>query len=199
MYGLPQRLVNAALVAAIHGLAVVIYPYGSTLAEPWITGTSPVMTLLGVSLKSVGIIQWPKLLSSAAAIAGCARAVGNLFAALVSVPKEALTCTRGKPGRIRSSEHVERGFCTQCGTPLFFDSLNSDEIGLCIGAFDAPQSLVPLSHKSTESRMPWFSEIIAIRDAGTSEEIDGPGRVQAVKASNRQHPDHDTAMWPPTM
>ena len=129
----------------------------------------------------------------------CQKAVGNLFAALVSVPKEALTCTRGTPGRFRSSEHVERGFCSECGTPLFYDSLNSDEIGLCIGAFDAPQSLVPLSHESTESRMPWFSEITPIRDAGTSEEIDGLGRVQAVKASNRRHPDHDTAMWPPTM
>jgi hypothetical protein len=126
----------------------------------------------------------------------CQKAVGNLFAALVSAPKEALTWTRGVPGRFQSSENVERGFCSQCGTPLFYDSLNSDEIGLCIGAFDAPQSFVPLSHDSTESRLPWFSEITAIRDAGTSEEIDGPGRVEAIKATNRQHPDHDTAVWP---
>jgi hypothetical protein len=129
----------------------------------------------------------------------CQKAVGNVFAALVSAPKEGLTWTRGTPSRFRSSEHVERGFCSACGTPLFYDPLNSEDIGLCIGALDAPQSLVPISHDSTESRMPWFSEIMAIRDAGTSEEIDGPQRVRAIAASNRQHPDHDTEVWPPKL
>ncbi len=126
----------------------------------------------------------------------CQKAVGNVFAALVSAPKDKLTWTRGTPARFQSSEHVKRGFCAKCGTPLFYDALRSDEIGLCIGAFDQPQSIVPISHDSIESRMPWFSEITQIKDAGTSVEIDGPQRVEAVRASNRQHPDHDTAVWP---
>jgi hypothetical protein len=126
----------------------------------------------------------------------CQKAVGNFFAALVSSPKAKLTWTRGAPARFQSSEHVERGFCSTCGTPLFYDPLKSDDIGLCIGAFDEPQTIVPLSHDSTESRMPWFSGIVQIHDAGTSVEIDGPARVEAVRASNRQHPDHDTAAWP---
>jgi hypothetical protein len=79
---------------------------------------------------------------------------------------------------------------------LFYHSRNSGDIGLCIGAFDAPQSLVPLSHDSTESRMPWFSDITTIRDAGTSEEIDGLTGVGSIQATNRQHSDHDTAVLP---
>jgi hypothetical protein len=126
----------------------------------------------------------------------CQKAVGNYFAALVSTPKSELTWTRGTPARFRSSEHVERGFCGQCGTPLFYDPLKSEDIGICIGAFDAPQSIKPISQDSIESRMPWFSEIGLIHEAGTSEEIDGPERVEAVRKSNRQHPDRETVEWP---
>jgi hypothetical protein len=38
--------VIAARVAAIHGSASVIHQENSTLVEPWITGTSPVMTIV---------------------------------------------------------------------------------------------------------------------------------------------------------
>ncbi|RYI08877.1 MAG: GFA family protein, partial [Acetobacteraceae bacterium] len=51
----------------------------------------------------------------------CQKAVGNIFAALVAAPREAITWTRGEPSRFRSSDHVDRGFCSQCGTPLFYD------------------------------------------------------------------------------
>jgi hypothetical protein len=127
----------------------------------------------------------------------CQKAVGNYFAALVSAPKETLTWTRGTPARFRSSADVERGFCAQCGTPLFYDPLKWDEIGLMIGALDDPATVKPLTQDSTESRMPWFLEIVNVPDKGTSVEIDGPERVSEVAASNRQHPDHDTETWPP--
>jgi hypothetical protein len=126
----------------------------------------------------------------------CQKAVGNFFAALVSAPKAKLTWTRGTPARFRSSGDVDRGFCARCGTPLFFDPVHSQDVGLCIGAFDAPQLIKPISQDSIESRMPWFSEIAQISDSGTSEELDGAERVEAVRNSNRQHPDHDTAEWP---
>jgi hypothetical protein len=125
----------------------------------------------------------------------CQKAVGNFFAALVSTEKAKLTWTRGTPSRFKSSDDVERGFCGQCGTPLFFDPLHSQDIGLCIGAFDQPQTIKPISQDSIESRMPWFSEITNITDSGTSEELDGPKRVEEVRAGNRQHPDHDTTHW----
>jgi hypothetical protein len=127
----------------------------------------------------------------------CQKAVGNVFAALISTPKAGLKWTRGTPARFRSSADVDRGFCAQCGTPLFYDNAQWDEIGLMIGALDKPQAIKPISQDSTESRLPWFHEITAIPNKGTSEDIDGPERVEEVRASSRQHPDHDTTDWPP--
>jgi hypothetical protein len=127
----------------------------------------------------------------------CQKAVGNYFAAIVGSGKAELVWTRGTPARFQSSENVERGFCANCGTPLFYDPLHSEDIGLMIGAFDNPQDIPLVSQDSLESRMPWFKDIASIHESGTSEEIDGPERVNAVKASNRQHPDHDTDHWPP--
>jgi hypothetical protein len=126
----------------------------------------------------------------------CQKAVGNYFAALVSTPKSQLTWTRGTPARFQSSGDVERGFCARCGTPLFFDALNTDDISLCIGALDHPQNVKPVSQDSLESRMPWFHELVSVPESGTSEELDGPERVKSVAASSRQHPDNDTLVWP---
>jgi hypothetical protein len=126
----------------------------------------------------------------------CQKAVGNIFAALVNAPKAKLTWTREHPARFRSSGDVERGFCAACGTPLFCDYLPGPDIGLCIGAFDTPQHIKPISQDSIESRMPWFAELHLVQESGTSEELDGAERVAAVKASNTQHPDHDTKVWP---
>jgi hypothetical protein len=126
----------------------------------------------------------------------CQKAVGNYFAALVSSPKSKLTWTRGTPSRFSSSEGVERGFCGDCGTPLFYDAINSSDIGLMIGALDHPATIKPISQDSTESRMPWFNEIAHVPESGTSVQLDGPERVAAVSATNRQHPDHDTDKWP---
>ncbi len=126
----------------------------------------------------------------------CQKAVGNFFAALVSTPKSKLTWTRGTPSHFSSSEGVERGFCAQCGTPLYYDHVDGPDIGLMIGAFDQPAAIMPISQDSNESRMPWFNEITTVPESGTSLELDGPERVAAVAASNRQHPDHDTDRWP---
>ena len=41
----------------------------------------------------------------------------------------------------RSSEKVRRGFCTACGSSLFFDPLDREKhdwIGVAMGAFDQP-------------------------------------------------------------
>lgn len=38
----------------------------------------------------------------------------------------------------RSSENVQRGFCSTCGASLFWDPINKDSIGVAMGAFDTP-------------------------------------------------------------
>jgi len=38
----------------------------------------------------------------------------------------------------RSSEKVRRGFCSTCGSSLFWDPIFKDKIGVAMGAFDGP-------------------------------------------------------------
>lgn len=121
----------------------------------------------------------------------CQKAVGNIFAALVGVPKDALEWSKGGAARWRSSAHVDRGFCGQCGTPLFYDDETSDRIALTIGSLDDPAACQPMTHDGTEGRMPWFSELGDLPDFGETEQSSQAEWAASIKASNRQHPDHD--------
>jgi hypothetical protein len=38
----------------------------------------------------------------------------------------------------RSSEKVQRGFCSRCGSSLFWDPIKKDTIAIAMGAFDRP-------------------------------------------------------------
>lgn len=123
----------------------------------------------------------------------CQKAVGNLFAALVAAPKDAFGWTRGMPASWQSSAQVERGFCAVCGTPLFYNDISSDRIGLTIGSLDNPSDFPPITHDGTEGRMPWFGALNALPDHGETEQASQADWAAAIKASNHQHPDHDTS------
>ena len=126
----------------------------------------------------------------------CQKAVGNFFAALIGVLHDDLSWTRGAPRSFSSSEHVDRGFCPDCGTPLFYHNLAGPHVSLTIGAFDEPEKIDLLYQVGTEGRHPSMLKLADIAVAGTTENEDNAARVTAIKASNRQHPDHDTAVWP---
>lgn len=38
----------------------------------------------------------------------------------------------------QSSEKVRRGFCSRCGSALFWDAMQRDRIAIAMGAFDRP-------------------------------------------------------------
>jgi hypothetical protein len=83
----------------------------------------------------------------------CQRAAGNVFAALVSARG---VVWQGTPGRWASSDIAERGFCRDCGTPLFIADIGSDEIELMIGTLDDPGLAPPEHHYGVESRVAWL-------------------------------------------
>jgi hypothetical protein len=89
----------------------------------------------------------------------CQRALGNLFLAGASVQQADFAWTRGAPATFRSSSIAERGFCGQCGTPLFFRYLAKDHISLTIGSLDQPERARPSAQYAIESRVPWFHEL----------------------------------------
>ena len=120
----------------------------------------------------------------------CQKAVGNLFAALVAAPNEALTWTRGAPATFRSSEHVDRGFCAACGTPLYYRNLQGSRTNLTLGSLDDPAVFPPKTQMGSEARMPWFADLPALEDIGATESQDAKWAA-AIAASNRQQPDRD--------
>ena len=124
----------------------------------------------------------------------CQKAAGNLFAALVGVRHEHLTWTRGKAAAFRSSEHVERGFCRECGTPLFFHSRGGKHVSLSIGAFDHPEEIELLYQMGLEGKHPSLFRLGDVEEVGTTEAANPEGTA-AIWQTNNQHPDHDTAVW----
>jgi hypothetical protein len=125
----------------------------------------------------------------------CQKAMGSFFAPLVGFPLESFTWTRGEPSVFMSSEHVERGFCAKCGTPLFYRNVNNPRIAITIGSLDHPELVTPIIQVGNESRLPYFAALGGLPGETTTEE-DDPEDVVRIRASNRQHPDHDTEVWP---
>ncbi len=124
----------------------------------------------------------------------CQKAFGSFFAPFVSVPHDQFSWTRGGPALFASSQLLQRGFCGACGTPLSCQTIGAGEISLTTGSFDHPEKLQPTFQAGTEGRMPWLSELPALRGKTTDQLM---SRNTLDKLENRQHPDHDTSEWPP--
>lgn len=86
----------------------------------------------------------------------CQRAVGGPFAAFASVPRDAITFTRGAPKFYASSSLARRGFCADCGTPLSFDYTGIDRFNISLGSLDHPEAHPIVRHYGVESKMPWL-------------------------------------------
>jgi hypothetical protein len=125
----------------------------------------------------------------------CQKAVGNFFAALVGAPNDRLVWTRGTPSVFASSDLAERGFCARCGTPLFYRSTGGTRTGLTIGSLDDPALAPPRVQVGMEGRYGFMDGLLHLPDEGTTEE-DMAEEAPKIRASNHQHPDHDTDDWP---
>jgi hypothetical protein len=68
----------------------------------------------------------------------CRKHSGHVFAS-TDVPRSALTVHGSEHvAWYRSSEKARRGFCSTCGSSLFWDPVGKDWIGVAMGAFDGP-------------------------------------------------------------
>ena len=68
----------------------------------------------------------------------CRKHSGHYFVS-TDVARAALTVHgEDKVTWYRSSEKVRRGFCSVCGSSLFWDPVHRDWIGIAMGAFDGP-------------------------------------------------------------
>lgn len=126
----------------------------------------------------------------------CQKAGGNLFMAFAGTRAQDFLVMRGEPRWFQSSEPCGRGFCEQCGTPLFFRTKGSPYISVTIGSLDKPEAAVPVSQDGIESRLSYFTQLFDLPENATDRSDLVQGN-EGIAASSRQHPDHDTTAWPP--
>lgn len=68
----------------------------------------------------------------------CRKSTGH-YEAGVDVDKAVVTITGADDVTwYVSSDWARRGFCRTCGSPMFFEPLEGDWIGLMLGSFDGP-------------------------------------------------------------
>jgi hypothetical protein len=95
--------------------------------------------------------------------ATCRRAAGAPIVAWVTFPLARFAFTRGEPGRFRSSEQVERTFCTHCGTPLTYaHEAAPDDIDVTTVSLDDPAEFPPRDHTWTSDALPWLHDLDAL-------------------------------------
>jgi hypothetical protein len=82
----------------------------------------------------------------------CQRALGNAFAPLVTA--RGLRWLTAEPKRFRSSNHVQRGFCADCGTPLTYERDGAPP-EITIATLLDPTRVPPAIQVGVESRLPW--------------------------------------------
>lgn len=119
----------------------------------------------------------------------CQKQFGGFFSALVTAPEEGMEWTRGEPSYFQSSVNIDRGFCSNCGTPMTYR--HPGGLKLAIGTFDDRSDLAPLIQVNYEARLPWVEEIF---EAPVLKDQDFYSRQEAIISF--QHPDHDTEVWP---
>ena len=68
----------------------------------------------------------------------CQKAGGGPFMAFARVPESDVTWTRGTLSTFQSSSAATRGFCSACGSVLFWDPIGRDITSVAMGAFEKP-------------------------------------------------------------
>ena len=82
--------------------------------------------------------QWPPRAADACHCIQCRKQSGHYFAS-TNVPRAALSVSgEAAITWYQSSEKVRRGFCSHCGSALFWDPPGRDWTSIAMGAFDTP-------------------------------------------------------------
>jgi hypothetical protein len=120
----------------------------------------------------------------------CQKAFGSWGATLVDMAIAEFEWTRGTPAIFRSSSIVSRGFCKDCGTPMFMHDDDDPDIEIAIGTLDNPNDIPALSKQSAvESRLDWFITMHSLKEERMQ---DYRTPEQLLLLQSLQHPDFDT-------
>jgi len=84
----------------------------------------------------------------------CQKATASPFYARALYDQGAITVS-GETGRFSSSGHLERVFCTQCGTRLFSWRSNGTAAGVALATFDDRNAFAPTEHIWVSEKISW--------------------------------------------
>ena len=115
----------------------------------------------------------------------CQKAFGSFYAPLVSTRTETLVWTKAEPKRFRSSNHAQRGFCGECGTPLTYEA--KEGVSIAIGAFDDPAAIVPIKQFGLEARLGYIGALDDLPGMTTDDDPDVVALTEKIVTC--QHPD----------
>lgn len=85
----------------------------------------------------------------------CQRAIGAPFNVRVLFALDRVAIT-GPVGWYRSSDELERGFCSICGTTMFSRRSSVNAIGITFGSLDEPDRFAPDEHIWGSSKQAWI-------------------------------------------
>ncbi len=111
----------------------------------------------------------------------CRRATGQPIVAGAYFKLSQVNFERGDPCRYPSSPYAERGFCRDCGTPLFYHSVMPklrDWLCMMLGTFDHPERYAPTDHWNIETALPY-----ALHDDGLPRHLQADSPYEWVRDS----------------
>jgi hypothetical protein len=84
----------------------------------------------------------------------CQRSLGNLFGPSLMFKHDAFQFVKGEPKWYQGSL-ANRGFCSDCGSPIAFQYRGAKHITIWVGSLDRTDDFQPQAHWGVESKVPW--------------------------------------------
>ena len=81
----------------------------------------------------------------------CQKASGSVVSTSAIVPKSQVQITKGDPKFYQSSQYIERGFYSDCGSPMFFSNRPTSWLTILSGTLDDPELAPPAVHAALTS------------------------------------------------
>ena len=101
----------------------------------------------------------------------CQKATGSAVSTSAIIKKTQLRMLKGKAKFYQSSADIERGFCENCGSPMFFRPIKEDWISILSGTLDDPEVAPPEGHYGIESRISWLKIADDLKQERTEEDV----------------------------
>jgi len=101
----------------------------------------------------------------------CQKATGSVVSTSAVIKKAGLRMLKGTPRFYRSSNSIERGFCADCGSPMFFRPIGEDWIAILSGTLDDPEVAPPGGHYGIESRISWLKIVDDLKQLPTEDDV----------------------------